>query len=144
MRYLFIIVVMSLLMMLPAQAMADIAVIVHPSSEISELTRRQVVDIYMGRTVVISNGKTLVPYDKPENSIIRANFYHRLVGKSVASVNAYWARLLFTGRASPPRLVSDRVMMLETIENKPNSIGYVKFEDLNSNVKMVFRIKVNE
>ncbi len=144
MRYLFIIILISLSILFSSRVVADIAVIVNPSTGITELTKRQVIDIYMGRTITVSNRIILRPYDKSTNSAIRASFYHQLIGRSVASVNAYWARLLFTGRASPPRTTDDNIAMLKTIENTPNSIGYVYFENLNDNVNVVLRIEINE
>jgi ABC-type phosphate transport system substrate-binding protein len=136
--------VLIFIVLLPIQANADIVVILNPSSGINELTRLQVVDIYMGRKVTMPNGKLFVPYGHPKNSTIRANFYKKLIGKSAASVNAYWARLIFTGRASPPKMVSDGIKMREIIENNPNTVGYININDLNDRVNVVFRFDPDE
>lgn len=144
MRYLIIAVAMTLFGFLPTQATAEIVVIMNPASEIDNLTRRQVVDNYMGRALIASNGKKLVPYDNAADSAVREVFYRQLIGKSVASVNAYWAGLLFSGRASPPRRVADSAMMLETIENNPQAIGYINIQDLNDKVTIVFRITIDK
>lgn len=144
MRYLIFTAVLTLVTLLSAQADTEIAVVVNSSSDLKELTRRQVIDIYMGRAAIVANGKTLVPYDQPAGLPIRAAFYHQLTGKSVAAVNAYWARLLFTGRASPPRQVSDSLSMLKSIEENTNAIGYIDIKDLNERTHIVFRINVDE
>lgn len=143
MRYLTIMLVMVLLAAFPAQIVAGIVVIANPASEITQLTRRQVVDIYMGRAPIMPNGKRLMPYDIAEEKVIRETFYHQLIGKTLASVNAYWAGLLFAGRASPPRQVANSAAMLKIIEENPNAIGYVDMKDLNSHVNVVFRISAD-
>ena len=90
----------------------------------------------------MSNGQRLQPYDN-EEAAIRETFYHHLIGKTLASVNAYWAGLLFAGRASPPRRVANSVAMLKRIEENPNAIGYVDTKDLNARVNVVFRISAD-
>jgi len=134
---------MALLAICPVQVAADIVVIVNPSSEITQLTRRQVIDVYMGRAFIMSNGRRLQPYDNAEETAIRETFYHQLIGKTLASVNAYWARLLFAGRASPPRRLAGSAAMLKRIEENPNAIGYVDTKDLNAHVNVVFRLSVD-
>ena len=114
MRYSIIIFV--LIAFLPTQTAAEIVVITNPSSEITEMTRRQVVDIYMGRSLTALNGKRFQPYDNVASTATRETFYRQLIGKTLASVNAYWVGLLFAGRASPPRHVADSAAMLKIIE----------------------------
>lgn len=138
MRYQIIIIIVLLLM--PVSAVADIVVIVNSNNDITELTRRQVVDLYMGRTSFFPNGKKLQRYDQPINSTVRADFYFRMTQKPIAAINAYWARLLFTGRAAPPRVVSDHLEILEIIEKNPDAIGYLKEEHLNDRVTVVLKL----
>jgi len=138
MRYQIIIIIVLLLM--PVSAVADIVVIVNSNNDITELTRRQVVDLYMGRTSFFPNGKKLQRYDQPINSTVRADFYFRMTQKPIAAINAYWARLLFTGRAAPPRVVSDHLEILEIVEKNPDAIGYLKEEHLNDRVTVVLKL----
>lgn len=141
MRYQIIIIIVLLL--LPVKGIADIVVIVNPSNEITELTQRQVIDLYMGRTSHFPNGEKLQRYDQHSNSIARAEFYYRITGKSVAAINAYWARLTFTGRASPPRIVFDNLEMLKVVEENPSAIGYLEKKYLNEQVTVVLEIEAD-
>lgn len=144
MRYLLIFIVTALIAFQPARVAAEIVVITNSSSGITELTRRQVVDIYMGRALITFNGQRPAPYDNAENVVIREAFYRQLIGKSIASVNAYWAGLLFAGRASPPRRVADSAAMLKVIEENPNAIGYIDVQELNDDVNIIFRLPDDE
>ena len=142
MRYLIIIA--TLIILLPVKVFADIVVIVNPNSGIAELTRRQIIDIYMGRNPGIKNGQRFQPFDHPFKSTVRAEFYNKITGKPVSVINAYWARLLFTGRASPPRLVEDNAAMLETVRENPGAIGYLEQKYLNEHVTVVYTLESNE
>lgn len=137
------IIIIFVLLLLPAKGIADIVVIVNPSNEIAELTQRQVIDLYMGRTSHFPNGEKLQRYDQAGHSSVRAGFYYRITRKSVAAINAYWARLIFTGRASPPRVVFDNLEMLKVVEENPSAIGYLEKKYLNDRVTVVLKIKAD-
>lgn len=141
MRYLVKVIIVIALFLIPVfycSAKAEVVVIVHSASDLNKLTRRQVVDIYTGRMITTASGEKLLPLDHPVDSVVRKKFYAQLVGKSVAVVNAYWARLLFTGRALPPKELADNNSILKAIETRPNTIGYIDIEDINDNVKIVY------
>lgn len=142
MRYLIAVILQFAL--ISAQAQADIVVVVNPDSKLTALTQQQIIDIYMGRTQTLADGSKPVPYDQPMDSAIRVAFYQSLTGKSLASINAYWARLLFTGRASPPRQLSDNMRLVDIIEKDLNAIGYMDSSDLNERVSVIFILKIDE
>lgn len=127
--------------MLPLTAMADIVVIVNSDNTIDSLKRGEVIDIYMGRHLNFSNQQPASPLDLPISSVLRLTFYKQLVGKSVAEVNAYWARLLFTGRASPPRPMKDSKTVLSFVKDNKSAIAYLDSKDLNNQVKVVYRFE---
>lgn len=138
MRYLIVAFMQLLLISMPV--CADIVVVVSPSSELRNLTKQEVIDIYMGRIQVYTDGIMITPYDQPLNSKIRADFYQRLTNRPVASVDAYWARLLFTGRAAPPRQAPDNISIIEIIEENPRAIGYIEERELDDRVSVVFKL----
>ena len=137
------IIILLVLLLLPAKGMADVVVIVNSANSVTELSQRQVIDAYMGRTAHFPDGEKLQRYDQLSNSTVRADFYYRITQKSVAAINAYWARLIFTGRASPPIVVADHLEMLEIVEKNPYAIGYVAKEFLNDRVTVVLEIKAD-
>lgn len=121
---------------------AGLVVIVHPDNPVPQLRREQVVDIFMGRRLTFPQGSDIVlPLDQAPDSTTRAAFYQALVGKSVAQVNAYWARLLFTGRATPPRVLQTPAAILKAVRENPDAIGYIDSDDPPPGVKTVYRVK---
>jgi ABC-type phosphate transport system substrate-binding protein len=56
---------------------------------------------------------------------LRARFYQSLTGRPVEQVNAYWARIIFTGQASPPIQLPDDDAVLKTVRTNEGAIGYI-------------------
>lgn len=122
------------------QSMADIVVIVNKDCLIKELTKKQVIDIYMGRTAHFPNGDKAMPIDQQQDSVTRKLFYHHLVDKTVSEINAYWARLLFSGRATPPRSSENSQALINIVKNNKAAIGYVELNDLTDDVKVLIHV----
>lgn len=118
---------------------AELLVIGHVKNNIESLTAKQVQDIYMGRIRVLPNGKFALPIDQP--SPLRAEFYEKLTGRPVEQINAYWARIMFTGQASPPQqLPSDEVVM-QTVRENEGAIGYINKSTVDNTVRVLLQLE---
>lgn len=131
---------------LAGMARAELVVVVNADNPVDRLTRDQLVDIYMGRRTHFPDGRPALPIDLGPDSPLRAAYYQTLVGKTVAQVNAYWARLLFTGRATPPRVLPDIEAVLEVVRANQDALAYLDSEnlpgkDLDSQLKVVYRLR---
>lgn len=112
------------LLWLPRAARAqDVVVIVNAGSHIHSLTRDQVIDIFMGRFRQLPSGATALPIDVADTAL-RQTFYERLVHKSLAEIGSYWARLVFSGEASPPFQAPDARTALKLVATNPDAIAY--------------------
>jgi ABC-type phosphate transport system substrate-binding protein len=106
----------------PARAQ-DVVVVVNSSSHVRSLTREQVIDIFMGRFRQLPSGATALPIDVADTAV-RQTFYERLVHKSLPEIGSYWARLVFSGEASPPFQAPDMRTALELVATNPDAIAY--------------------
>jgi len=118
----------------------DIVVIVNPASGVHEMTRAQVADIFMARDRHLPTGVTALPLDMGIQSIERREFYSKLLRKSVPEINAYWARLLFSGRATPPQQIPDSSAALTAVAENKGAIAYLDKKDVDSRVKVVLEL----
>lgn len=130
----------------PSVARADVVVIVHPDNPVRNLSPKQVSDLYMGRTrhFQLSDDQTLQVasiYEHPADSSVRETFFRLLNGMSLSQLNAYWARLRFSGEVLPPATAPDNKAVLETVSRNRNAIGYVDASAINDSVKVVLRLK---
>jgi ABC-type phosphate transport system substrate-binding protein len=119
-------------------AMADIVVVVSAKSPVGALSKAQVEDIFLGRTIRFPDGALVVAIDQPEGSAIRNEFYDKVVGKTAAQIKAYWSKIIFTGRGQPPPSVSNTVEMMKRISANPAAIGYIDRDMMNDSVRAVF------
>ncbi len=118
----------------------DIVVVISQKSIVNRISRDEVIDIFMGRNRQLSAGVTAEPLDLQSMSIERENFYFRLTGKSLSEINAYWARLHFTGRATPPALVRSQEEAIQRIVDNHSALAYVNRSKINSQVKVIFEL----
>lgn len=115
----------------------DLVVIVNPATKIETLTRAQTLDIFLGRYRKLPSGSTAMPLDLRDNAPERAQFYMSLAHMDAALMQSYWARLVFSGKASPPFQVEDPLMAIELVATNPNAIAYVDRSLVTHRVKVV-------
>ena len=111
---------------------------VHQDNEVSSLEKKDVIDIYMGRYTTFPNGQIVRPVDFPMDSIERSTFYQALVGKTERKINAYWSRLLFSGRASPPLEASSKQGVIDLLGE--STIIYLHKGDVTEEMKIVYQL----
>ncbi|MEW6293333.1 MAG: hypothetical protein AB1544_08515 [Pseudomonadota bacterium] len=126
------------LMLLSPAAHAELVLVTSPQSGIERLTQDEVVNIYLGRYRRLASGLAAEPLDHPVDSEVRARFYRRLVGKSLAEINAYWARLVFSGKTKPPQAVANAEGLLRIVATQPGTLAYVERSQADARVKIVF------
>lgn len=127
-----------LLLLLPQFAIADIVLVANPKAGIGWLTREDVVNIYLGRYRRLESGLTAEPIDLGGEPEIKAMFYRKLVDKSLAEINAYWSRLVFSGQTPPPQLVVNADEALRRVAARPGALAYVERSKVDKRVRVVF------
>lgn len=127
--------VLSLLLMLflPINAIADLVLIAHLHAPVNTISRDEAINIYMGRLRRFPAGESVQPVDGPD----KAQFYRLLVNKELADIHTYWARLVFSGRTSPPRSFDQSSAVVDYVATNPDAIGYVQRAELNPKVKVI-------
>jgi hypothetical protein len=120
---------------------AEIVVVVHPDSKVQALSQRDVSDLYLGRTRSLGSARLALVLDHPRDSVLRREFFNRVNGMDIGRVNAYWARLQFSGDALPPAAVRDDRSVLDVVRRQRDAIGYVDAAHVDDSVRVVLRLK---
>ncbi len=123
---------------------AEIAVIVHPNNPVSAMTAREVSDLYLGRSRSFRFDEQMYPaavYEQPQDGTLREGFFRVLNGMNLKQLNAYWARLRFSGEVLPPMTLSDSRLVLEAVSRNRGGIGYIDAARVDGTVKVVLRLK---
>lgn len=124
----------ALLLMLSVQAnaLAEIVVIVNKANKIQKIDISGLQDIYMGRKHAFDDGSMALPIDQAK---LRSEFYEKLTNRPIAQINAYWARIMFSGEASPPRIMPDDTSVINIVKENPGAIGYILKDNRSKAVK---------
>ncbi|MDC8829925.1 hypothetical protein [Alteromonas gilva] len=115
----------------------DIVVAVSGASRIESISKRELIDVFMGRFDVLQNGERVQPVDYSGNPALRGTFYQRLVGKNQKQINAYWSRLVFSGRAKPPVQVDSVQQSIRFILDNPTGLAYLPASRVSEEMKIV-------
>lgn len=139
---LFMQALLILALMLISQALRaqTLVVIVNPSIGVQHLSRREALDIFLGRYRTFPSGASALPIDLDINSDERKQFYLVLAHKDPADMGSYWARLTFSGKISPPFAVADGHMAVDIVANNPNAIAYVDRAYVDNRVRVALEI----
>lgn len=130
----------ALLAGLTAPAVAQIVVIVHPDSNLRELSVQQVSDLYLGRLRTI-DGAPVQVLDLADANAARMRFFKALNGMDLPRVNAYWAHLQFSGNVLAPPQVASQEALREAVSHNRRAIGYIEASQVTPQVRVVLALK---
>ena len=103
----------------------DLVVIVNAHSPLSHLSRDEIAQIYTARISLLADGTRPVALDLQNNPDFRYQFYADLLHTSPERFDAFWARLLFTGLATPPKRLNQEATVMEQVLQNDHAIGFV-------------------
>ena len=121
-----------------AAASAQVAVVVSPKSPVVTMTADQVSGIFLGKSNTLPTGGTAAPTDLPDSAATHELFYTKVTGKNTAQVKAAWSRLVFSGKATPPKELASSADVKKFVAANPDAIGYIEKSAVDSSVKVVF------
>jgi len=119
---------------------SEVVVVVDARSSVERITQEEVVNIFLGRRRVLPNGEAAQPVEPPASDPVRAEFYRKLVDKSLAQISAYWASLYFSGKTRPPLQAESTGEVVELITRRPGGIGYLKRSEVSARVRIVLAL----
>jgi ABC-type phosphate transport system substrate-binding protein len=71
-----------------------------------------------------SVNQPVAPVDQPESSHIRCRVL-KIADKDPAQVKALWSKLVFTGKATPPKEYANSAEVKKAVAADPKAIGYI-------------------
>ena len=117
-------------------ASAEVAVIVHPSNS-NSLDAAELSRIFLGKVRIFPDGSQAVAITLDETLKTTDEFNEKVLSKSSSQLKSYWSKLVFTGKGSPPKTVSQDVEAISLVASNPNIIGYVDVASVDASVKVI-------
>ncbi|ARS51790.1 hypothetical protein [Kushneria konosiri] len=124
-------------LMISTPVRADIAIVINEASPVHQISHGEAVNIFMGRYRRLPDNSVALPIDQGP---LKARFYKALVKKDMAEINSYWARLVFSGRASPPQQTDTLKDLVDIVTHNNNALGYVDVAEMPSNMRVLLTI----
>ncbi|PZP96889.1 MAG: hypothetical protein DI587_18665 [Variovorax paradoxus] len=121
-------------------AQAQVAVVVGAKSATAAMTADQVASIFLGKSNQLASGAAAAAADLPESAAVREQFYTKVTGKSSAQVKAGWSRLVFSGKATPPKELANAADVKSFVAANPDAIGYIEKSAVDGSVKVVLNV----
>lgn len=131
-------VLISLFISQLAQASKDVVVVVNKSSPVDNMSRSEVIDLFMGKFVAFPDGTKAQPVEVKEEIETKRAFYKQLVGLSMSRVNAYWARLKFAGKSRSALTKASEEEVIQYLEESNIAIGYIPRDKITPELKVVY------
>ncbi len=135
---------LSLVVNIQATLAEDLAVVVNPALDIDSLNKKDVVNIFMGRRHTLDQNTIAMPIDLDDDTQLRTAFYMSLTNRDLAEINSYWARLLFSGKSSPPLKVQSAEAVLKMVSEQKTAIGYLPISLVDQRIKVIYTLQVPE
>lgn len=125
---------------LSASVLAEsLVIVVHPSNT-TALTTDDISRLYLGRARTFPSGESAVPINLAEGLSAREHFDERALNRSSAQLKAYWSKLVFTGKGTPPQEADTHEEMLKLVATNPSIIGYVPASAADDRVRIVIQL----
>ena len=115
-------------------ASAETVVIVNKANPATRMFSEQAAQFFLGKSNMFT------PVDQPESSPIRADFYHKVADKDPAQVKAIWSKLVFTGKATPPKEYASNAEVKKAVAADPKAIGYIDKSAVDDTVKVILTL----
>ncbi|MDX2321038.1 MAG: phosphate ABC transporter substrate-binding protein [Moritella sp.] len=123
--------------LISGMAQASVVVIANPIGP-DALSKSQVSKLYLGKSKKLPNGAKAQVIEQAAGSVIRGEFHAGVTGKSDSQLQAYWSRLVFTGKGKPPKTIGSSSLIKSQVASHANAIAYIDSADVDETVKVVF------
>jgi ABC-type phosphate transport system substrate-binding protein len=128
--------VLAVCLLTASSAIAEVVVVVHPSNT-STFSKSAIKKIFLGKTKSFSNGRTALLLSSTSENPITKEFNEKVIGKTGNQVNAYWSKMMFTGKGTPPQELSSAEEILSAVSENKDAISYMDSTLVNDSVKIV-------
>ncbi len=128
---------LSVLALVATGVLAEGAVIVHPSNT-NTMDVEAASRLFLGKAKSFADGSIAVPISQSDNAMTE-EFNGKVLGKNSSQLKAYWSQLVFTGKGTPPKEVSNDAEVIKLVAENPSFIGYVSSGAVTGSVKVLVK-----
>ncbi|WP_404207091.1 phosphate ABC transporter substrate-binding protein [Vibrio sp. V03_P4A6T147] len=113
-------------------------VVISNLSGVDQLSDSDVKKLFLGKLKQLPNGTEPIVIEYADGTPIRIEFHEKVTNKSESQLQAYWAKLVFTGKANPPKTVASSAAAIAEVSQNAAAIGYIDSSEVTDQVKVVY------
>lgn len=113
---------------------AEIVVVVNPNNPASRMFSEQAAQFFLGKSTLFT------PIEFNDGSAVRAAFYSKVLAKDAAQVKAIWAKVVFTGKGTPPKEYGSAAEVKKAVANDVHAIAYLDKSQVDDSVKVILTV----
>jgi ABC-type phosphate transport system substrate-binding protein len=120
---------------------AQTVVIANTSVPSSSLSVKELMDVYTLNKTHWDDGSRVTVFDMKNGKA--KNAFYQYIGMTEDDLQRIWLRKQFTGKARPPRSLSDEEELVELVGRTAGGIGYVSEKSTvgKRNIRIVARVR---
>jgi ABC-type phosphate transport system substrate-binding protein len=115
---------------------AEIAIVVNPANA-NAVSNDELSRLFLGRASSFADGSKATAVNLAEGQAAREEFDSKVLNRSAAQLKAYWSKLVFTGKGTPPKELTADAAVKAAVAADASAIGYISSASVDSSVKVV-------
>jgi len=119
-----------------SQSIAGVSVIVHPENN-STFSKKIIKKIFLGKSKNFDNGKVILLLSPKTGSSASNEFNKAILKKTASQINAYWSKMIFTGKGTPPQEIESVSEIISAIAENKDAIAFIDAGSVTDAVKVV-------
>lgn len=128
-----------LILLFSVATYSEVVVIVHPSNN-NSFAKDEIEALFMVKKSSFADGANASAYYLSADDPVRHQFDEKILGKSSSQLKAYWSKLVFTGKGTPPPELGNSAEAIAKVAGDTSAIAYVDKAAVKDNVKVVFTL----
>lgn len=122
---------------------AQVAVIANKSIKKDKINKTELLDCYTGDLKKLDDKQKIHVFDLKEKTDTKDIFY-KYLGKSAARMKSIWMKRMLSGEGEPPPALESEEEMLKKVKNTKGAIGFINYEKVTNEVKVLLIIDEKE
>lgn len=129
-------IILTLILFASCSLSAAVDVVVHPSNA-NAIDAGEIKKIFTGKSKSFADGSKALPLTQADGNPATDEFNQNVLNKSSSQLKAYWSKLVFTGKGTPPKEAANDAEVVSLVASNPNLIGFVTQGAADGSVKVV-------
>jgi hypothetical protein len=120
--------------LLAGPAQAEIVVITNTANQATRMFSEQAAQFFLGKS------NQFTPIDQAKESPIRRDFYQKVSNKTLAQVEAIWAKLEYSAKGTAPKSYATDAAVKKAVAADPSAIAYIDKANVDGTVKVLLTL----